>query len=325
MSLSLPLDAATTKAHTNKMPRTIPRTLPAALVVNTKSRRGVQFLPLAEQTLKQQGFNLKMVLPVHDPARLTATVRQALDGGAKLIILGSGDGTVSEVVDTLAHNQAVLGYIPLGTTNNFARSLGLPLNVPQALQALYDGRVTKIDLAHVNNDYFANVCSIGLSAQIAATVSHQQKRWLGRAAYGLAGLRALVGQKAFHAVLKDGLGQERHITTRQLIVANGRSHAGRPLTDYAHIADGKLTVFITRGSSRWRLIKTLLAASYHHEHPLAEVMHFETDWLQITTDSPQPIEIDGEIKTATPATIAIESRALRVVVPNGEGMFKDSS
>lgn len=297
------------------MKKIIPHKLPAALIVNTKSRRGAEFFPIARQALEQQGFGLRMVEEVHDPDLLKATVRKAIDKGAQLIILGSGDGTVSEVVDVLAHHHAVLGYLPLGTTNNFARSLGLPLDISQALDVLRQGRVAKVDLAHVNGDYFANVCSLGLSAQIAATVSHGQKRWLGRSAYAIAGFRALVRQKAFEAVLTDGSGKQHRITTRQIIIANGSSHGGRPLTDYAHIADGKLTVFVTHGSSRWRLIKTLLAAARSQEHPLAELTHFETDRLHITTDSEQIIEIDGELKTSTPATIVVEPRALQVVVP----------
>src|SRR5512133_262500 len=74
------------------------------------------------------------------------------------------------------------GVLPLGTTNNFARSLGLPLHLPAALRILTEGKVADVDLGHVAGRHFANLTSLGLSVQVAEHVPHLLKRVLGRAA-----------------------------------------------------------------------------------------------------------------------------------------------
>ena len=81
-----------------EVPKTDVKKLPAALIVNTRSRRGAELFDRALDTLKAESFNLTAVYPVRHPSELIATVDRALADGAELIILGSGDGTVSEVV-----------------------------------------------------------------------------------------------------------------------------------------------------------------------------------------------------------------------------------
>ena len=103
-----------------------------------------------------------------------------MDSGADLIAVGGGDGTLSEATHQLAHRDVCLGVLPLGTTNNFARSLGLPLHLPAALHILTEGKVADVDLGHVAGRHFANLTSLGLSVQVAQHVPHQLKRiWVG--------------------------------------------------------------------------------------------------------------------------------------------------
>ena len=118
--------------------------------------------------------------PVADPHRLPEALAEAVDSGADLIVVGGGDGTLSEATHQLAHHDLCRGVLPLGTTNNFARSLGLPLHLPAALHILTEGKVADVDLGHVAGRHFANLTSLGLSVQVAQHVPHQLKRiWVG--------------------------------------------------------------------------------------------------------------------------------------------------
>ena len=95
-------------------------------------------------------------------------------------MVGGGDGTLSEAVHQFAHRDLCLGVLPLGTTNNFARNLGLPLHLPGAMRILTEGKVADVDLGHVAGRHFANLTSLGLSVQVAEHVPHLLKRVLPR-------------------------------------------------------------------------------------------------------------------------------------------------
>lgn len=303
------------------------RNMPAALIVNTRSRKGAAFFKAARQVLRDEGFNLVGIYPVRRPRELVATAKKALDeDGAELIILGSGDGTVSEVVDVLAHHRATLAFLPLGTTNNFARTLGIPLDFDGVIKTLLDGKTARVDLGLVNDDYFANICAAGLSASIARMVSHQQKRWLGRTAYALTGVRALLKQRPFQAEITDETGKMRRVTAWQIVVANGRFHAGRPLDDSAHITSGSLVVYSIEGASRLGMLRALVGYVLGNDRQLPHVRYAQVKTVSVATDPVQTVEVDGELKAVTPFTAKLAPGALKIIVPKNfqnNGEYKD--
>jgi diacylglycerol kinase (ATP) len=97
----------------------------AALIVNTRSRTGERTFFQALDRLQELGVSLGVTYAIRDPARLPETVREVLDSGSgyRFLILGGGDGSVSSVVDFMANREVVLGLLPLGTANDFARTL----------------------------------------------------------------------------------------------------------------------------------------------------------------------------------------------------------
>jgi diacylglycerol kinase (ATP) len=167
--------------------------------------------------------------PVHRPGQLEASLAAALDLRPDPLIAGGGDGTLSLAARHLAYRDIALGVLPLGTANNFARTLGIPLNVAAAVGVLASGKVADVDLGQADGTFFANLVSVGLSGHVAATVWHDVKRLLGRAAYPLTALARLPGHRPFQATTTTG---DRRCTvkTRQLDIANGSFHAGRPIT-----------------------------------------------------------------------------------------------
>jgi diacylglycerol kinase (ATP) len=155
----------------------------AALVVNTRSRRGLHLYEEASRQFYAAGFSLLGSFPVDRPGQLEASLVAALDLAPDLLVVGGGDGTLSLAARHLAHRDVALGVLPLGTTNNFARTLGVPLNVTAAVVLLARGKVADVDLGQADGAMFANLVSVGLSGHVAANVRHDLKRVLGRAAY----------------------------------------------------------------------------------------------------------------------------------------------
>jgi len=290
------------------------------LVVNARSRRGARLYQAAGRQLEAAGFDLLGSFAVTRAGQLEPSLAAALDLEPDLLIAGGGDGTLSLAARHLAYRDVALGIVPLGTTNNFARTLGIPLNVAGAVGLLTRGKVADVDLGQVNGTFFANLVSVGLSGHVAATVRHDLKRLLGRAAYPLTALARLPRHRAFRAVITVGGagGQERAVTTHQLNIANGSFHGGRPITGDASADDRLLLAYSLGGRSR----PALIGATARHvltgaRRTQAEPAFLATRDLWLRTEPPLPLDIDGEIHGETPARITLAANALRVVVDPG--------
>jgi len=154
----------------------------AALIVNARSRNGQALFERACAALRGHGIAVD-AHAVRDPKNLERVARRALAKNPEVMILGGGDGTMSGLVDDLVGRKVVLGVLPLGTANSFARTLGLPLDVEGAVDVIVHGERRRIDLGMIDDDYFANAASIGIAPQIAETVPHGLKKVFGRIGY----------------------------------------------------------------------------------------------------------------------------------------------
>jgi diacylglycerol kinase family enzyme len=94
-------------------------------------------------------------------------LRREVEAGAHTVIIGGGDGTLSECASHLIHTNVAMGVLPLGTGNTFARSIGIPLDLNAAARTIATGNVQRIDVGQVNDQIFLNSVSLGLSAEIA--------------------------------------------------------------------------------------------------------------------------------------------------------------
>src|SRR6188508_2124413 len=103
----------------------------------------------------------------------------AVKGGAKLVVVGGGDGSVSSAAQALAGSGAALGIMPLGTLNHLARDLGIPATLQESVQVIASGRTRSIDVAEVNGRTFVNNAAIGLYPLMVIDREAQQDR-LGR-------------------------------------------------------------------------------------------------------------------------------------------------
>ncbi|MCW2902754.1 MAG: diacylglycerol kinase catalytic region [Streptosporangiaceae bacterium] len=304
---------------------------PAVLIVNVRSRRGRRHFDQAVRLLDQAGLTFARVFPVADPERLPEIFGEALDLAPDLIVVGGGDGTVKEAVGHLAERDVALGLLPLGTTNNFARGLELPVKLSRAVAVLRDGKIADVDVGRVHRssdpqdkagEVFANMISLGLSVEVAGHVPHGLKRVLGRGAYALTAARLMPSHPPFKATVHLG-GRTHDLTTHQLNIANGSHHSGRPIAADAGPDDRLLTVYRLGDEARLKLAAaTLRHVLTGHRRSLREDEFINTgDEVFIRTDPPLPVDVDGEIRGETPVRVTLVPNALRVIVPRG---FEDN-
>ncbi|QCB92407.1 diacylglycerol/lipid kinase family protein [Cellulomonas shaoxiangyii] len=291
----------------------------AVVVVNARSRRGAALHDRIAPALTERGVRVLDVHVVRDPAaQLPDLLPRVLATDPEMLVLGGGDGTLATVVDHLAGRRTVLGYLPLGTTNNTGRSLGLPLRLGAALDVVAHGRTVGVDLGRANGDWFANLVSVGLSSEVAGRTPHALKRHLGRAAYALTAARALATHRPFEAeVTVDG--RVLHVRTHQLNVANGRVHAGTAIAADAGIDDRLLVAYALGGAHP----ASVLAAAAHQAttpwRPLGHKGHVTGTEIRVVTDRVLRLDVDGELTGTVgpdePLLVHVDAGALRVRVP----------
>lgn len=302
------------QAPTRALAQVSGETSEAVLIVNTHSRHGRRLFAQARRLLGMKGIRLLGAYPIDEPEQMGEQVKACIDQGRKFIIVGGGDGTMSSIVDAFAYQDAVLGLLPLGTGNSFARTLELPLDLAGAIDVFLTGKVESVDLGRVNDDYFANVTSLGLSAVVARQISDTTKKLFGRFAYGLSGVRVFPFYQAFASHLESAE-KSFDVETRQIVVANGRFHSGGAVAPDATIQDHRLVVFTLGGFSRRQLFKIWLAYQFGRHTILPESHYFTTQDVTITTDPPQYVDVDGEVTIQTPARFRVAPNALKVMVP----------
>lgn len=296
-------------ANNNKLPRK------AILIVNTASRSGADAFEQAREKLTGAGVELIDARSVDDPETLPHEIKAAVKR-APMVIVGGGDGTLSETVDDFLGSDTVFALLPLGTANSFARTLGIPLDLDGAIDVIANGLPRQIDLAAINGDYFLNNAALGLAPKVAETVPHGLKRTLGRLGYLLWAGWSAASFKAFRLTVDDGKRRHRLWATEARI-ANGRFHGGIELIESANVDSGEIVVQAVEGRSVVKLGWSYLTSALKHPSRHDPLTEFRGEKLRIETHPRMRVSIDGELGPETPFEATVAPGAITVAAPRG--------
>jgi diacylglycerol kinase (ATP) len=285
-----------------------------ALVVNTKSRRGRKMFDMVQKELATLYPGIESY-PIEKGDELVIKVRKLVEDGIQLLIIGGGDGTVSEVIDEAAYKDVVLGILPLGTANSFVRSFAIPVNLPEAIRNISHGKVIQIDLGKINDDYFANAVSIGFATTIADHIPHSLKRSFGILAYAVEGLRSLFTLQSFNATFTSSE-KDQSVTTYQIIIANGAFYGPSAMLSKKRLRSGDITIFTMDHMSPLQLLKAWVFSLAGEKLSQQDIAQFTVEGeVHLVTHPVKEVSIDGEIKTKTPLTIGVAPQAVKLLVP----------
>ncbi|HVR98729.1 MAG TPA: diacylglycerol kinase family protein [Thermoanaerobaculia bacterium] len=246
--------------------------------------------------------------------------REAVQNGAGLVVAAGGDGTLNEVINGLAvdFGRARLGLLPLGTGNDFARSINVPADLDGALKILEEGRVRTLDVAcatlHDKSRYFINVSAGGFSGEVSEKAAEAKERW-GPLAYMRAAVGALPELKAFTSRIILSGAETLEVETYNVVVSNGRFVAsGIPVAPQAVLDDGLLDVMIAPATTIPQLA-VLVPTVLLGRHIGSDLLIFrKAARVEIDCDPPMTFNVDGEIVGEGPARFEVLPRALEVVV-----------
>jgi diacylglycerol kinase (ATP) len=246
--------------------------------------------------------------------------RKALASGVGLVVAAGGDGTINEVVNGLAADfgSARLGLLPLGTGNDFARSIDVPADLDAALDILEAGRVRTVDVARARfgrrRRWFINVSAGGFSGAVSEKASEVKDRW-GPLAYLRAAVGTLPQLQGHNARITLDGGERLEVETYNVVVSNGRYVAGGiPVAPQSRLDDGRLDVMITPSATIPQLAR-LVPQILLGRHAESDLLLFrEAARIDIESDPPMSFNVDGELIGDGPVSFEVLPRALEVVV-----------
>jgi diacylglycerol kinase (ATP) len=239
---------------------------------------------------------------------------------ARWIVVAGGDGTLNEVVNGLgASAQGVrVGIVPLGTGNDFARTLGLPLSIDENIDILRSGKTTRIDLVRVKSKrsrYFVNVSAGGFSGMVNEKITPQIKRAWGPLAYVRSAAAALPNLHAYKTEILLDDDERMSIELYNVVVANGRFVAGGlPIAPTADPGDGKLEVVLIPklGAAEMALLAAQIVLGRHLSSNATIFRRARK--IAVRSRPRMCFNVDGELVGNAPAVFQIMPRALNFIV-----------
>ena len=270
------------------------------------------------ELFRMQGEDPRIVQPDggHD---ITAVAREAARSSEGIVVVAGGDGTISAVAAALAGTDKVLGVLPVGTLNHFAKDLGIPLDLEAAVRTVNDGEVAAVDLGEVNGRIFINNSSLGLYPQIVSRREAQQQR-LARGKWSAFFWAAIQAFRRFpflnlRIAFED---QEIFRRTAFLFVGNNEYEiAGFNLGSRACVNAGKLGLYLTHGTGRFGLFRLAFHALFGQVDQEKDFDVFCVTEARIETRKRRLlVALDGEVECMeTPLQYRSRPAALRVLVP----------
>jgi len=231
------------------------------------------------------------------------------------VLAAGGDGTINEVANGLAHTDAALGVLPIGTVNVFAMELGISNKLEKAISVIKEGKERQIDLAKANDRYFVQLAGVGLDAETVRMTDAESKKALGPLSY-LMTLTQVVGQTASPLEIRNG--HEEPLEGTFVLIGNGR-HYGGPFNFFpeAKLDDGLLDVCVFHRLSHFDLLRYFRGILVNGGHTkFTDVTYFKTNRIEISGGLNEPFEVDGEFHGNCPVQFSIAPKALKVLVPD---------
>ncbi|NMO97446.1 diacylglycerol kinase [Paenibacillus lemnae] len=245
----------------------------------------------------------------------TRSAAEAVERGYDLIIAAGGDGTLNEIVNGMAgkDNLPPLGVFPLGTTNDFARALGISKNWEDYCDLVIRDVTRPIDVGVANDRYFINIAGGGTLTELTYEVPSRLKTMIGQLAYYLKGLEKMVSLAPQELIIRAAGQPEIHDEFMVFLMANSNSVGGfERLAPGASIDDGMLDVIALRKCNLAEFVR-LVSLALRGEHVNdKKVIHFRTNYMEVSSPGPVQLNLDGEFGGVLPGTFRILPHHLRI-------------
>jgi YegS/Rv2252/BmrU family lipid kinase len=285
------------------------------LILNPKSRQISKDRSDFLEAFSQHGIEIEEIFELDKSDNLEKQL-STIDPKSSIVLVASGDGAVSSVIDYFAYTEALIGIIPMGTANSFARSLGIPLDLNESLELIKANYFTKIDLGKIGDDYFANTANIGISSLINQSVNDGAKSIFGRSAYLFSAVYHLLFATSFDLTVTDENKIKRKYRSVEILIANGQYQGGINLAPNASLKSNQINLRIIKSGfmSKFKLMVFWIGSVFGQTWFDDIIKDIEGKRFFIETNPKLPVDIDGESGIDTPFEISIAPKAINIII-----------
>lgn len=235
--------------------------------------------------------------------------------GEPVVIVAGGDGTLNEVLGSLAGSNTILGILPAGTMNVFAREMGIPFDsLEKAFQIIERGFVTDVDIFEANGAPFVQMAGVGFDARVIEETTWESKKMLGPLAYLLAGIKILgLKPPKIEVICADGRREEGIA----MVAGNGTLYGG-PFKFFRNASnqDSKLDILVYKESAYRLVLDSLRGLATGGIDLMESTASFQASEFIVRSDSELPVQVDGELSVRSSEIKFVESaHRLRVIAP----------
>jgi YegS/Rv2252/BmrU family lipid kinase len=292
-----------------------PMRQPVALLVNPSAGggRALRALPAVEAELARLDVAYR-VARTRSLSHARELALAAADAGEVVVTL-SGDGLIGAVAGALrGHDRAIMGVLPGGRGNDFARVSGIPLDPVAACAVIASGTARAMDVGDVGGRTFVGIASLGFDS-VANRIANEAPSRLGPLVYAYGALRALATWRP--ATFEVAVGSDRRTFTGWTVAAaNNRAYGGGMLlAPDALLDDGELDVVLVAPSSRRQFVRCLPMVFKGTHVQLDSVTVLRGREVRIAADRPFDVYADGDPIGELPVTIRAIPGAIRVLLP----------
>jgi diacylglycerol kinase (ATP) len=289
----------------------------ARLIYNPSSGREEmkKKLPDILQRLERGGLETSTHATIGE-GDATLAAAEAVERGFDVIIAAGGDGTLNEVINGMAEkkDRPLLGIMPLGTTNDFARALSIPKKWEAACDIIIRQYSSPIDVGKVNQRYFINIAGGGSMTELTYEVPSKMKTMIGQLAYYMKGLEKLPRLKPIELYIKSPE-MDLHENVMLFLIANSNSVGGfERLAPDASLNDGLFDVFILKKCNLGEFIRVVTAALRGEHINDPNVIYYQTNSIQVTSPDYVQVNLDGEFGGTLPCVFSVLPSHINIIV-----------
>lgn len=299
----------------------------ARLIINPLAGEGKtkKALRTIKQALKENAPSLDVEITFsRQKGDFAVAAKEAAGQGKEIVICAGGDGAINEVIQGLAHTNAALGILPLGTANVFAQEIGIPKDMDAACTILETGVQRRVDLGKANGRYFIGFASCGVDALVAKEVhENDAKDRIGAAAYVMFTMKHL--KKIPYVKARVEIDGKEHIFNNALaiMVGNATSHVdGKNYTvkGIPSMDDGYLNLLIVQrvtflGVARQIMFYLRGVMTYYKDAAYWDTKFFRAKNIKVHCDPAVLVHTDGEVVGETPYEFTVDEKALTLILP----------
>ena len=266
--------------------------------------------------LRRRGIDEPLWCEVPKSSKAPKQVRRAIAWGAEVIFVWGGDGMAQRSIDAVAGSDTAIALLPAGTANLLASNLGIPQDVPTAVDIGLTGERRRLDVGRVNGEAFAVLTGAGFDARMIADADGGLKDRIGRLAYIWTGVKNLRATPFDAKIDVDGARWFKGKATCVLVGNVGKLFGGVELFEGSRPDDGMLEVGVVTAEGAIQLVRTVarVAVGSADKAPYAKTTKGRSVWIKMAQKVPYEVD-GGERKKVTSLRVDVEPAAIAICVP----------